>query len=100
MRIVLKYTPPVLAGAVAALAFALAPTSTADTDQTNQSPAPSTVTTTVTTAAAAPGPQDGQSCTSSATAVKCVKGGDSEINAGIPAPYPGPFGIYGPFFGG
>jgi hypothetical protein len=29
-----------------------------------------------------------------------VKAGDAEINSAIPAPYPGPFGIYGPFWPG
>ncbi|HUO36896.1 MAG TPA: hypothetical protein VMU34_03180 [Mycobacterium sp.] len=63
-------------------------------------PAPVTVTTTVLTAAPAPGPQDNQSCTSGATATKCVKQGDAEINASIPAPFAGPWSIYGPFYAG
>lgn len=63
-------------------------------------PAPTTVTTTVLTAAPAPGPQDNQSCTTSVAAIKCVKAGDAEINASVPAPYAGPYSIYGPFWGG
>jgi hypothetical protein len=50
--------------------------------------------------APAPGPADNQSCTSSATSTKCLKYGDAEINAAIPAPYPGPYSIYGPFYQG
>jgi hypothetical protein len=50
--------------------------------------------------APAPGPADNQSCTSSATATKCLKNGDAEINAAIPAPYAGPYSIYGPFYQG
>jgi len=73
---------------------------TADRTPVPSQPAPTTVTTTVTTAAAAPGPQDNQSCTSGATATKCVKNGDAEINASIPAPYSGPYAMYGPYWGG
>jgi hypothetical protein len=62
---------------------------------------PTPVTTTVTVMAPpAPAPQDNQSCTSSVSATKCVKNGDAEINAGIPAPYGGVYGIYGPFWAG
>lgn len=99
MRIGLKFVMPVLAGAAAGVAFGLAPTPMSAADPT-PSPAPPTVTTTVTTAAAAPGPQDAQACTSSSFATKCIKNGDAEINASIPAPYPGVFGVYGPFWGG
>ena len=63
-------------------------------------PAPATATTTVTVMAPAPGPQDNQSCTSSVSATKCVKNGNAEINAAIPAPYGGVYGIYGPFWAG
>jgi hypothetical protein len=61
---------------------------------------PTPVTTTVTVMAPAPGPQDNQSCTSSVSATKCVKNGDAEINAAIPAPYGGVYAIYGPFWAG
>jgi hypothetical protein len=39
-------------------------------------------------------------CVSSATSTKCQSPGDAEINSSIPAPYPGPFAIYGPFWAG
>jgi hypothetical protein len=89
----LTYLAAALAGGVAVVAIAGPPTATAD-----QAPSPATPTVTVTVPA--PGPQDSQSCNSSATATKCVKNGDAEINAGIPAPYPGPFGVYGPYWAG
>jgi hypothetical protein len=41
-----------------------------------------------------------QYCVSSATSTKCVSPGDAEINSSIPAPYGGPFAIYGPFWAG
>jgi hypothetical protein len=98
MQIKLKYIPPVLAVGAAAFAVAVAGGSTAAADT-----APATVTVTpptvtVTSAAAAPGPQDGQSCTTAASSTLCQKQGDAEINAAIPAPYPGPLTGYGPFF--
>lgn len=65
-----------------------------------QPPPPAPPTVTVTVMAPAPGPQDNQACTSSVSSTKCVKPGDAEINSGIPAPYPGPFGVYGPYFAG
>ena len=68
------------------------------TDQPAQPTPPTTVT--VTVQQSAPGPQDSQACTSSSTATKCLKNGDAEINAAIPAPYPGVYGLYGPFWGG
>jgi hypothetical protein len=70
----------------------------ASADQTPSPPTPTTVT--VTVQAPAPGPQDNQACTSSVAATKCVKAGDAEIHAGIPAPYPGVFGVYGPYWAG
>jgi hypothetical protein len=104
MRTRLKYITAMLAAGAAAVAAALAigaaPMATADRTPVPSQPAPTTVTTTVTTAAAAPGPQDNQACTSSATSTKCQKLGDAEINAAIPAPYAGPYGIYGPFWAG
>lgn len=78
MHISLKYSKAVLALGAAAVAIAAAPSAT-DNQQ---------------------GPPNPQTCTSSASATKCVKQGDAEINASIPAPYPGPFGVYGPFWAG
>ena len=96
MRSGLTYLGRVLGTCAATAALAAAPVAGADTK-----PAPPTPTTvTVTVMAPAPGPQDNQSCTSSVSSTKCVKNGDAEINAGIPAPYPGPFGIYGPYWAG
>ena len=87
-----------VAGAVAigaaAVGFGAAPVAAGQPQQ----PAP--VTTTVTVMAPPPGPQDNQSCTSSVSATKCVKNGDAEINAAIPAPYGGVYAIYGPFWAG
>jgi hypothetical protein len=95
MRSGLTYLIRVL-GICAAAALAAAPVASADPRP--PPPAPPTVTVTVT--APAPGPQDNQACTSSVSSTKCVKPGDAEINAGIPAPYPGPFGVYGPYWAG
>jgi hypothetical protein len=61
---------------------------------------PTPATTTVTVMAPAPGPQDNQACTASVAATKCVKNGDAEINAGIPAPFGGVYTAYGPFWAG
>ena len=91
MRSGLTYLIRVL-GICAAAALAAAPAASADPRLSP--PAPPTVT------APAPGPQDNQACTSSVSSTKCVKPGDAEINAGIPAPYPGPFGVYGPYWAG
>ena len=97
MRSGLTYLIRVLGICAAAAALAAAPVASADT-QPPPPPAPPTVT--VTVMAPAPGPQDNQACTSSVSSTKCVKRGDAEINSGIPAPYPGPFGVYGPSFAG
>jgi hypothetical protein len=86
---------PVLAAGAAMAVLVGAPPVLADTQPT---PAPPTVTATV--VAPAPGPRDNQACTSSVTATKCAKVGDAEVNAAIPAPSPGAYGIYGPFFAG
>lgn len=83
-------------GICAAGALAAAPVASAQP----QPPPPAPPTVTVTVMAPAPGPQDNQACTSSVSSTKCVKPGDAEINAGIPAPYPGPFGVYGPYWAG
>jgi|GEM_PF-3392576 hypothetical protein len=83
-------------GICAAAGFAAAPVASAGP----QPPPPAPPTVTVTVMAPAPGPQDNQACTSSVSSTKCVKPGDAEINAGIPAPYPGPFGVYGPYWAG
>jgi hypothetical protein len=78
MRIGLKVITLLAAGA-AAVAIAAAPAAAADTQQ---------------------GPADQRSCVSSASATICQKPGDAEINSSIPAPYPGVFGVYGPFWAG
>jgi hypothetical protein len=93
MRLQLKYITPVLAAGTAAAAIAAAPTAVAD----NHTPPPPP---TVTVTAAPPGPPNAQVCNPSAAATKCVKTGDAEINASVPAPYAGTYGIYGPFWGG
>jgi hypothetical protein len=105
MRIAVKRIGPVLAAGAAGLAistavaaFSSAPMAAGQPSE--PTPAPVTVTTTILTAAPTPGPQDGMSCTSSSTSTKCQKHGDAEINAAIPAPYPGVYGVYGPFWGG
>jgi len=95
MRSGLTYLIGIL-GIFAAAAFAAAPVASAGP----QPPPPAPPTVTVTVMAPAPGPQDNQACTSSVSSTKCVKPGDAEINAGIPAPYPGPFGVYGPYWAG
>lgn len=79
MGIRLKYFTTILASGAAAVAIAAAPAAAAADQQ---------------------GPPNPQNCTSSASSTKCVKQGDAEINATIPAPYPGPFGLYGPFWPG
>jgi hypothetical protein len=97
MRISCKFIPPMLAtGAAAAAVGAICAIPLA----AGQPAAPTPTPTTVTVMAPASGPQDNQSCTSSAAATKCVKVGDAEINASIPAPYAGPYSIYGPFYQG
>jgi hypothetical protein len=98
MRIGLKFVAPMLATSAAAAAAvgAICATPIAAGQPAQPTPTP----TTVTVMAPAPGPQDNQSCTSSATSTKCVKAGEAEINAAIPAPYPGPYSIYGPFYQG
>jgi hypothetical protein len=93
MRSGLKLITPALVACAAAASIAAARPAAADKQPT---PAPPTVTVT----AAPSGPADNQSCTSSAASTKCWKPGDAEINATIPAPYPGPFGIYGPYWAG
>src|ERR1700758_489350 len=95
MRIDLNFIAPMLAtGAAAAAAGAICATPIAAGQPAQPTP------TTVTVMAPAPGPPDNQSCTSSATSTKCLKNGDAEINAAIPAPFPGPFSAYGPFYAG
>jgi hypothetical protein len=96
MRSGLTYLIRVFGSCAAAAALAAAPVASAD----RQPPPPAPPTVTVTVMAPAPGPQDNQACTSSVSSTKCVKPGDAEINAGIPAPYPGPFGVYGPYWAG
>jgi hypothetical protein len=96
MRSGLTYLIRALGSCAAAAALAAAPVAGADP----QPPPPAPPTVTVTVTAPAPGPQDNQACTSSVSSTKCVKPGDAEINSGIPAPYPGPFGVYGPYFAG
>jgi hypothetical protein len=101
MRSGLTYLIRVLGICAAAAALAAAPVASADPQP--PPPAPPTVTVTVMAPAPGPqdkGPQDNQACTSSVSSIKCVKPGDAEINAGIPAPYPGPFGVYGPYWAG
>ena len=99
MRIGLKHVA-FAAGAVAvALSWAqVTPLAAGQPGDQPEQPTPTTVT--VTVQQPAPGPQDSQACTSSATSTKCLKNGDAEINAAIPAPYPGVYGLYGPFWGG
>lgn len=79
MHIGLKYVTAALASGVAVLVIAAAPAASADNQQ---------------------GPPNPQICTASATSTKCLKQGDAEINAAIPAPYPGVYGVYGPFWAG
>jgi hypothetical protein len=79
MHIWLNYSKAVLALGAAVVAIAAAPAAAADDQQ---------------------GPPNPQTCSSSATATKCVKQGDAEINAAIPAPYAGVYGVYGPFWAG
>ena len=79
MRIELKYLTSVLAAGFAAVSIAVAPTAAA-ADQPSSSAQ--------------------QSCVSTASVTKCVAPGDAEINSSIPAPYGGPFAIYGPFWAG
>lgn len=103
MRIGVKQITPVLAAAAAAAATATAVvafSTAAPAAGQPSAPTPSPTPTTVTVMAPAPGPRDNQSCTSSVSATKCLKNGDAEINAAIPAPYPGVYGIYGPFWAG
>jgi len=80
MRIGLKFITPLLAAGAAAVAIAAAAPAVADTQQQ--------------------GPADQRSCVASATSTVCQKPGDAEINSSIPAPYPGVYGIYGPFWAG
>ena len=74
-----KYLKAVFAAGGAAVAVAAAPAAAADTQQ---------------------GPPNPDTCVASATSTKCLKQGDAEINAAIPAPYSGVYGIYGPFWAG
>jgi hypothetical protein len=71
MRIKLNCITPVLAAGAFAVAIATAPTAAADNHQ---------------------------SCVTLGTATKCQKAGDVEVNSSIPAPNPGPWAIYGPFW--
>lgn len=71
MRIGLKYITPVLAAGAAAIAIAGAPTAAAASQQ---------------------------SCVVLGTSTKCQKPGEVEINSSIPAPNPGPWAVYGPFW--
>jgi hypothetical protein len=73
MRIAFGHVTPLLAAGAAAVALAVAPVAAA----ANQ-----------------------QSCSNTSGSTKCQKIGDVEINSSIPAPYAGPWGIYGPFWGG
>lgn len=79
MRIETKYLTAVLAAGVVAATIAAAPMAAAADQQS---------------------PSTQQSCTSTSTVTKCVSPGDAEINSSIPAPYGGPFAIYGPFWAG
>jgi hypothetical protein len=72
MRIGIKYTTPVLVAGVAAIAIAAAPIAAASSNH--------------------------ESCVTAATSTKCNKVGDAEINSSIPAPNPGPWAVYGPFW--
>jgi hypothetical protein len=83
MRIGLKHITPVLAAGAVAVAIAAAPTAAA-----------------ASTGGGADQPSTQQYCVSSATSTKCQSPGDAEINSSIPAPYGGPWAIYGPFWGG
>src|ERR1700680_443367 len=98
MRIGLKVTP-VLAAVAAAVAIAAAPAAGA-ADPEGPAPPPGGL-----MAAPPPppadtqqGPADQRSCVASASATICQKPGDAEINSSIPAPYPGVFGVYGPYW--
>ena len=71
MRIGLKYITPVLAAGAAAIAIAGAPPAAAASQQ---------------------------SCVVLGTSTKCQKPGEVEINSSIPAPNPGPWAVYGPFW--
>jgi hypothetical protein len=82
-RIGLKHITPVLAAGAVAVAIAAAPTAAA-----------------ASTGGGADQPSTQQYCVSSATSTKCQSPGDAEINSSIPAPYGGPWAIYGPFWGG
>jgi hypothetical protein len=72
MRIGLKYVTAGLAAGAAAVALAAAAPATASPNQ--------------------------ETCVTSATTTKCQKVGNAEINSSIPAPNPGPFAVYGPFW--
>jgi hypothetical protein len=71
MRIGLKYITPVLAAGAAAIAIAGAPPAAAASQQ---------------------------SCVVLGTSTKCQTPGEVEINSSIPAPNPGPWAVYGPFW--
>jgi hypothetical protein len=71
MRIGLKYITTMMAGA-AAVTIAAAPPAAAQTQQ--------------------------QACIQTTQATKCQTPGDVEINSSIPAPNPGPWAVYGPFW--
>jgi hypothetical protein len=71
MRIKLNYIAPLLAAGAAAAAIAAAPTAAAAAQQT---------------------------CVTSGSSTQCQSPGNVQINSSIPAPYGGPFSIYGPFF--
>jgi len=89
MRIGLKFITPALAAGAAALAIAAAPAAAV---ANAAAPNPNTD--------SQQGPPNPLTCVSSSTATKCQKAGDAEINSSIPAPYPGVYGIYGPFWAG
>jgi hypothetical protein len=78
MGIRVKYFVPLLAAGAAVATIASAPAAVADQQ----------------------GPPNPQNCISSTTSTKCVKQGDAEINSSIPAPYPGVYSIYGPYWAG
>jgi len=78
MRIELKYMTTVLVSGAAVIAVAAAPTAAADRQS----------------------PTNPQNCVALPASTKCAKTGDAEVNSSIPAPYPGVFGIYGPFWAG
>jgi hypothetical protein len=71
MRTGLKFITPVLAASAAAVAIAAAPIAVADNPQ---------------------------QCVTKGTATKCQNQGNVEINSSIPAPNPGPWAVYGPFW--